>query len=112
MGASVDMTVIKKKKSDLKSDLLVAIDRFAILLEAQKEEDAVTALRAAATKLRGAQPETPQFSQAVADVLDAFEGDLELNAYTHQRDDASEWTEADELSSASYKVLSLVRRMM
>lgn len=110
-GSGKFMTVIKRKKGDLKADLLVAIDRFASLLEAQKEEEAVAALRAAAVKLRGAQPDTTQFTQAVAEVLDAFEGDHELSAYTHQRDESNEWTDADELSSASYKVLSLVRRM-
>ena len=47
---------------------------------------------------------------AIEAIIDAFEGDHELIAYTHQRD-SREWTEVEELSQASSRVITLARRM-
>lgn len=45
-------------------------------------------------------------------IVDAFEGEHELMAYTFQRDNAAgQWTAAEVLSQASARVLSLARRI-
>lgn len=105
------MTVIKRSQKDTTSDLITAIDVLIPLLRDQKEEDAIGVLATAAKTLRSAKPQSDEHRQAVADVVDAFEGDHELISYTFQRDNGTQWTEVEELSQASARVLSLARRM-
>ena len=105
------MTVIKRSQKDSTADLISAIDQLIPLLRDQKELDAIGVLAAAAKALRGAKPQSPEHKKAVAEVVDAFEGDHELISYTFQRENGSQWTEVEELSQASARVLSLARRM-
>ncbi len=105
------MTVIKRSQKDTTTDLITAIDVLIPLLRDQKEDEAVGVLATAAKALKSAKPQSAEHRQAVASVVDAFEGDHELISYTFQRDNGSQWTEVEELSQASARVLSLARRM-
>ena len=106
------MTVIKRDKQATSADLISSIERFVVLLRDQGEHDACKDLEKAATALRAAKAGTPEHSEAVALIIEAFEGDHELNAYTHQRATTpGQWTEADELAIVSARVLNLTRRM-
>lgn len=106
------MTVIKRNRQDTCTDLVQAIDALIPLLKDQKETDAANDLLGAMEQLRTSKAGSPQQKDAVAKVLDAFEGDHELISYTFQRESASgQWTEVEELNQASARVLSLARRM-
>lgn len=104
--------VIKRSRQDSSADLVAAIETLVPLLKDQKEHEAADALKDAAQKLRGAKAETAEHKAAIATVIDAFEGDHELIAYTFQREGAAnQWTEVEQLAHASARVLSLARRM-
>lgn len=104
------MTIIKRNRVNTNKDLVAAIEKLCPLLESQKEHDAVKDLRAAAEKLNSAEEGSQQYKSAIESIIDAFEGDHELMAYTHQRN-TQEWTEIEELSHMSSRVLSLARRL-
>lgn len=105
------MTVIKRSRQDSSSDLVQAIEELIPYLKDQKENEAAEALAQAKDALKKAKAGTPAHKDAVASVIDAFEGDHELISYTYQRDNGGQWTEVEELSQASARVLSLARRM-
>ena len=105
------MTVIKRSRQDSTADLVSAIEALVPLLKDQKETDAAADLTEAAEALRTAKAQSDAHKAAVAKIIDAFEGDHELIAYTFQRDTGGQWTEVEELSQASARVLSLARRM-
>ena len=104
------MTVIKRSRANTSQDLASAIEKLCPMLENQKEFDAVKDLRAASDIIKTAAEGTPAHRGAVDTVIDAFEGDHELMAYTHQRD-TDQWTEVEELSHQSSRVLNLARRL-
>lgn len=105
------MTVIKRDRKSTSHDLVQAIERLCWLLEDQKEHDAVKDLREAAAELEKSEAGSASQKQAVKKIIDAFEGEHELMAYTHHRE-GSQWTEVEELSLASSRVISLARRMI
>ena len=105
------MTIIKRDRKDSALDLVAAIDKLNPLLAEQGEHDAVVDLKRISQSLRKAQVGTDVYKQLVDEVIDAFDGDHELVAYTHSRKDSSEWTAAEELAIASCRVLNLARRM-
>lgn len=105
------MTIIKRDPKKSSADLVVAIEKLIPLLRDQKEDDAVADLEKACELLARNAPGSAKHKEAVALVVEAFEGDHELAAYTHQRAGATDWTEFEELSLASNRVLSLVRRV-
>jgi hypothetical protein len=105
------MTVIKRSRQDSSSDLIAAIKELVPYLKDQKEAEAADALAEAADDLAKAKAGTPAHKEAVAKIIDAFEGEHELMAYTFQRDNGGQWTEIEELSQVSARVLSLARRM-
>jgi hypothetical protein len=106
------MTVIKRKTTDSNADLIAAIETLLPLLQSQNEAEAIASLREALEALRANKVGTPTHKKAIEQILDAFEGEHELKAYTFQRDSSgSQWTEVEQLSHASARVLSLVRRM-
>ncbi|WP_132314554.1 hypothetical protein [Pseudobacteriovorax antillogorgiicola] len=82
-----------------------AIDKLCLLLEGQGEHEAIVDLNKAKDLLK-----TNDQKAAIAIIIDAFEGDHELMAYTMQRE-GQQWTEVEELSQASSRVLSLARRI-
>lgn len=104
------MTIIKRNRKDSSLDLLAAIDKLNVLLEDQKEDDAVAYLKEAARQLKDAGENIQEQKQASRKIIEAFEGDHELMAYTVQRE-GDQWTEVEELSQASSRVLSLARRI-
>lgn len=106
------MTVIRRKPQDSCSDLIAAIDTLIPLLQDQKEHEAAKVLQDAAKELKEAKPGAKSQKEAIEKIIDAFEGDHELIAYTFQRENSTnQWTEVEELSQASARVLSLARRM-
>ena len=105
------MTVIKRSRQDSSADLVAAIEVLIPLLKDQKENEAAADLAEAAETLKSAKAQSDTHKAAIAKVIDAFEGDHELIAYTFQRDTGGQWTEVEELSQASARVLSLARRM-
>ena len=106
------MTLIKRSQTDNAKALIQAIESLTPLLRAQKENDAADDLDGAAKALVDVDPGSSQLKETVALIIDAFEGDHELMPYTFQREGSKgEWTEAEELSEASNRVLSLARRM-
>lgn len=105
------MSVIKRDRSSSSKDLVDALEKFALLLKEQSEDDAVAALLEAAQVLRTATLGTPSHQKAVSAVLNAFEDDHELNAYIIEKPNTTEWTEADELSQSATRVLNLARRL-
>ena len=106
------MTVIKRDRKESSADLVVAIEKLIPMLEDQDEDDAVKDLREAGNQLRSAAPGSGDHKAAVSRIIDAFEGDHELIAYTYQRPNSTDWSEAEELSIASSRVLNLARRML
>lgn len=104
------MTVIKRDKKTSTTDLVEAIKQLNVLLKDQREDDAVEALNKASDKLQSAAAGSKEHKEAVKEIIDAFEGEHELMAYTYQRENSTEWSEADELSQVSSRVLSLARR--
>ncbi len=106
------MTVIKRSRQDTTADLVAALAILVPLLKNQQEHDAATALTEAADALRKAKPGSAGHKEVVDTIVEAFEGEHELMAYTLQRDSsAGQWTEVEELSQASARVISLARRM-
>ncbi len=105
------MTIIKRDRNASTADLVKAIDALNLLLQDQGEDDAIGALSSAMEELRKSSPGTSGHKAAIDAIIEAFEGEHELMAYTHQRANATEWTEVEELSQASARVLSLARRM-
>ena len=106
------MAVIKRSSQNTRKDLIDALDKFILLLTDQKEDDAVRDLNIACDQLKALPAkdfQQPQ-SEAVALIIEAFEGEHELISYTYQRD-TNEWTEVEELSQVSARVLSLARRL-
>ena len=104
------MTVLKRDRKSSASDLVQALDKLIPLLASQNEDEAIKALTAAAEKLRKAESGSKDEREAVEAIVDAFEGEHELMAYTFQRD-SNQWTEAEELSHASSRVITLARRI-
>jgi hypothetical protein len=106
------MAIIKRKKDASTADLAKAVEELIPLLLAQKEKEAVEALELAVTILKDSQVSSEEHKAAVAAIIEAFEGDHELMAYTFQREGGQgQWTEAEVLSQASARVISLARRM-
>ena len=105
------MTVIKRDRSESTSDLVRAIDALVPLLKDQGEDEAISDLQLAAGELKVSKPGEAKHKAAISKIIDAYEGDHELMAYTMQRPNSNEWTEVEELSQASSRVLSLARRM-
>ena len=105
------MSVIKRDRGSSAKDLLNAIDKFVPLLEDQQEDDAVVALKKAATILGQAPSGSEQQKEAVSIIVDAFEGEHELNAYILTNVNPESWTAAEQLSVAATRVLSLTRRL-
>lgn len=105
------MATIRRDRMSSAQDLVQALDQLIILLRDEHEEEAISELLEAKRLLMRARPGMPEHAEGVRRIVDAFEGEHELMAYTHQRADATEWTRADELSQASSRVLALARRM-
>ncbi len=105
-------SVLKKTKQTSANDLVNALDKFMTLLEGQKEFDAVRDLKTVRGNLQKFQHDSEEFQSALKDLLETYDGDHELRAYTLRRKKADDdWTEAEELYLASIEVLNLVNRL-
>jgi len=104
------MTILKKNRKSTTNDLIAAITKLLPLLSAQDEEQAVEDLKKATEGLRLATSGSPEEKAAIDVIIEAFEGEHELMAYTFQRE-GNQWTEAEELSQASSRVITLARRL-
>ena len=104
------MTVIKRNRDATKVELLEAVALFIDLLEDQNEDEAIAFLKQTSKALKSASNGSAEQKKSVKEIIDAFEGDHELIAYTHQRD-GDQWTEVEELSQISSRVLSLAKRL-
>jgi hypothetical protein len=105
------MTVIKRDRQTTAGEFIKAIEQFVVLLRTQGEDDAIKALNSAAAQLGTCSPTSKEFRHAISLVIAAFEGDHELSAYTLTRKSVDTWTDADDLSLASAKVLSMAKRL-
>ncbi|NRA64311.1 MAG: hypothetical protein HRU19_07475 [Pseudobacteriovorax sp.] len=104
------MAIIKRNRSSTTQALVEAMQKLCILLASQDDDEAIEQLQAAAEVLKKPNGTEDDLKAAIDSVIDAFEGDHELIAYTHQRD-SKQWTEIEELSQASSRVLTLARRI-
>lgn len=105
-------SVLKKTKQSSVNDLVTALDKFMDLLKGQKEMDAVEDLQVVSADLQKFQPDDQEFQAALKQLLEAYDGDHELRAYTLRRKKADDdWTEAEELYLASIEVLNLANRL-
>lgn len=89
---------------------MTAIQKLVPLLKNQGDDDAAEDLSDVATALTKTTTGTSAHKALIARIIDAFEGDHELIAYTLHKS-TSEWTEADALAQASSRVLNLARRI-
>ncbi len=104
-------TVLKKTKMNSVSDLVAALNKFIFLLEGQKEFDAVEDLKSVVADLEKSPPDSVEFQTAIEEIIEAYDGEHELQAYTLRRQKADDdWTEAEELYLASIEVLNLAKR--
>ncbi len=105
--------VLKKTKQNSAGDLVSALNKFIALLEQQNEHDAIRDLQSAVGSLETSLPDSDAFQSALQLVLEAYEGDHELKAYTLRRQKQDDnWTEAEELYLASIEVLNIVKRLL
>ena len=107
------MTVIVRGKKDSLKELSNALQTFIELIKNQGEEEAaVDLLKTLGDLKKIAAIESPELRPTLKAIIEAFEGDHDLMVYTHQRKNSGEWTEADELSLVSMRVLNLTRQML
>lgn len=105
------MTIRIRKPQNSMQELCIGLERFCMLLETQKEVAAVAQLREILAQLTQGVAGSLQ-DQAIEAIVEAFEGEHELAAYTlHKNKDPEVWTEADELYLASTGVWNLARRL-
>ncbi len=106
------MTIIKRGKKDNHKDLINALGEFAELLESQKEDEAIADINKAKEVLMTATADSDNYNKAILSIIDAFEGEHELIAYTHARKGGDgKWTIADQLCTISSRVLNLAQRL-
>ena len=91
--------------------MVEAIKRFVPMLRNQGENEAAECLSRSAASLESYPLDSKRFAQTVGEILDSFEGEHELIAYTLKESNPHEWSEADELAVASNRVLALARRL-
>ena len=106
------MSVIKRSRQASSGDLVKAIEELVVLLKDQKEDEAIEALNICVGVLRESEAGSDEHKSAIAGVIDAFEGEHELMAYTIQREGSEgKWTLVEQLADASSRVISLANRM-
>lgn len=104
-------TIVKKDRSESKQDLIQSLESFCELLKDQNEEDAIEDLNQCLKVVREQAEDNSQFKSAINRIIECYDGEHELIAYTlHKSKDSESWTLADQLANASSRVLSLARR--
>ena len=103
----------KKTPEDSLTALAKQTKKFAILLRGQKEKEAAEDLLQICKTLETNKIDSEVTSKALDSLLDAFDGDHELSAYTHRRDRGEgKWGDAENLYVASTQTLNLLKRLM
>ncbi|MDE3270341.1 MAG: hypothetical protein OYH77_08700 [Pseudomonadota bacterium] len=106
-----NMSVIKKNPRTSANELVTAIERFIPLLRKQKgEEEAANLLASIAQKMVAQEVGSDEFSESIRAIIDSFDGDYELKAYTLKESDNKSWSEADEMAVISSRIYALARR--
>jgi hypothetical protein len=105
------MVVIKRSRKASASELVSAIEALIPYLKGQGEDEACEDLDKAAKSLAENEYGSDAHKGAVELVIEAFDGDHELMPYTMTRDSKGKWTEVEELSAASSRVINLARRL-
>ena len=107
------MTVIVRGKKDSLKELSNSLETFIPLIRSQGDTDAAIDLLKILDDLKKiTSVDSPDLRPTLKALVNTFEGEHELMAYTHQRKNAGDWTEADELSLVSLRVLNLTRQML
>lgn len=105
-------SVLKKTRQSTVNDLLSALSKFAVLLRGQEEDDAVAELDSIKVELQKHAVDSHDFQVSIKRLLETYDGDHELRAYTLRRKRADDdWTEAEELYLVSIEVLNLANRL-
>lgn len=104
------MSVIKRNRSSSNQDLIEAIDSFCGLLETQKEDEAIVALKAVSGELQKQTVGTDSHKTIISKLLETFD-EQELTAYILEKADPDEWSIAERLSMAATRVINLARRL-
>jgi len=108
---SKPMSVIKKDLRTSANELIVALEKFVPLLRKQGNEDeAANLLHTLAQKMINQEVGSDAFAESIRAVIDSFEGDCDLKAYTLKESDRKSWSEADELAVISSRIYALARR--
>lgn len=110
-GFKFAMVVLKRTKSNSIEDLRVALGKFIALLEQQDEFAAAKDLTMALNLLQSAKPNSTELMKSLQIIKVAFDDEHELVAYTHHRK-TDDWTDREELATASTRVLNLTNRLM
>jgi hypothetical protein len=100
--------VKRKTASHSVADLVRSLHRFIELLD-DEDDEAADVLKGIAGVVESNATGSDPFKDAIQQLLEAYDGDLELRAYTTRRKDA-EWTPAEALYLASVDVLNLAKR--
>ena len=105
------MTVIRKDPRTSANELIAAIEKFIPLLRRQGNEDEAVALLSELTqKMSTQEVGSDAFSESIRAIIDSFDGDCELKAYTLKESDRKSWSEADEMAVISSRIYALARR--
>ena len=105
------MSVIRKDPRTSANELIVAMERFVPLLRKQGNEDeAADLLHGLAQKMPAQDVGSDEFAESIRSIIDSFEGDCDLKAYTLKESDRKSWSEADELAVISSRIYALARR--
>jgi len=105
------MVVIKRSRKASASELVSALTVLMPYLRDQGEEEACVDLEKASATLSKSEIGSGDYKEAIAIIIDAFEGDHELMPYAMPRDSKGKWTEVEELCAASSKVYNLASRL-
>jgi hypothetical protein len=104
------MTVVKRNRESSAKDLIQALRSFIEMLE-DDDADAKARLKSCITQLE--QASDPQSSRPIArEVVDTFEGDMELDCYILKKPSSEGWSFEDERSQLASRVLSLAKRLV
>lgn len=105
------MAFIRRDKKSSSLELVEAIRQLAPLLKNQDDHEAADFLLNSAALLEKQPLGSNEFTRTIVGIIDSFEGEFELMAYTLKESDPRSWSEADELAVASNRVLALARRL-
>ena len=106
------MTVIKRKKNNNKQSACVCGKKTKLFVRITKEDEAIEVLTKAAGVLENTELGSEEHKAALLEILNAFEGELELSVYTLRRENSQNWTDSDNLYLSSVEVLNFVKRLL